>query len=147
LKNIATNKKIKGNQNKIKPPGRKRKIFLTISLSLSLLFGKPRLGSSQSSSPNFGNQEVHEIVIDDREFNSLEKNDRQIILAKAEGNPITPSPLTNRGPSNFPTPRGQSSRPATSTNPYIYRTPPKVIDQGLGAGGNPAGAGGGGGDN
>lgn len=31
------------------------------------------------------------------------------------------------------------------TNPYIYRTPPKVVDQGLGAGANPAGAGGGGG--
>jgi len=124
-------KKRKGNQNKIKPPGRKRKIFTTIALSMSLLFGKARLSSSQSSSPNFGNQEVH-----------------QVILAKGEGNPITLP--TNRGPSNFPTPPSggrpsQPSRPATGTNPYIYRTPPKVVDQGLGAAANPAGAGNGGG--
>ena len=39
-------KKRKGDQNKIKTQVIKRKIFLTISLSLSLLFGKPRLGSS-----------------------------------------------------------------------------------------------------
>ena len=33
-----------------------------------------------------GNQEVYERLIDDREFNSLEENDRQVILAKAEEN-------------------------------------------------------------
>jgi hypothetical protein len=135
-------KKRKGNQNKIKPPGKKRKIFTTIALLLSLLFGKPRLSFSQSSSPNFSNQEVYERLIDDREFNSLEENDRQVILAKAEGNPITPP--TNRGPSNFPTPPsvGRPSRPV-----YVpkYRTVPKVVDPGLGAAANPAGAGNGGG--
>ena len=75
-------KKIKGNLNKIKPPGRKRKILLT------LFFGKSRLGNFQSSNLNLGNQEVNERVINDRELNSLEKNARQIILAKAEDNPI-----------------------------------------------------------
>ena len=92
-------KKRKGNQNKIKPSGRKRKVFTTIALILSLLFGKPRLSFSRSSSPYFGNQVVHERVIGDREFNSLDENDRQVILAKAEGNSITLP--TNRGPSRF----------------------------------------------
>jgi hypothetical protein len=134
-------KKRKDNQNK--PTGRKRKKFATIALSLSLLFAKPRLSFSQSSSPNFGNQEVHERVIDDREFNLLKDNDQQVIFVKGEGNPITPP--TNRGPSSFPTPPsgGRPSRPATGINPYIYRTLPKVVDQGLGGAPNPAGAGGG----
>mgnify|MGYP000057444553 CR=1 FL=1 len=135
-------KKRKDNQNKIKPSGRKRKIFATIALVLNLLFGKSRLSSSQSPSPNFGNQEVHQRLIDDREFNLFEENDRQVILAKADGNPVTPP--TNRGPSNFPTPPsgGRPSRPV-----YVpkYRTAPKTVNPGLGAGANPAGAGGGGG--
>ena len=117
---------------------------MTISLSLSLLFGKSRLSFSKPSSPNFGNQEIHERVIDDREFNLLEDNDQQIIFAKAKDNQITPP--TNLGPSTFPTPPsgGQASppsRPATGTNPSIYRRPPNVVEQGLGAAANPAGAG------
>jgi hypothetical protein len=132
-------KKRKDNQNKV--TGRKRKIFATIALSLSFTFAKPRLSFSQSSSPNFSNQEVSERLIDDREFYSLEENDRQVILAKAEGNPITPP--TNRGPSNFPTPPsgGRLGRPV-----YVpkHRIAPKIVDPGLGAGANPAGAGGGG---
>jgi hypothetical protein len=130
-------KKIKGNQNKIQTPGRKRKIFLTISLSLSLLFGKPRLGSSQSSSPNFGNQEIYERVIDDPELDFLEQNYQQVISAKGESNPITAP--TNRGPSNFPTQPSAGrppSRPATGT--IVHR-----LNNGLGAAANPAGAGGG----
>ena len=130
---------LKGNQNKRKPAGRKRKVLTTIVLIFNLLSGQPRLSSSKSSSPIFGNQVVNEKVIGDREFNSIKDNDRQIILAKSEGNPITP-PI-NRGPSNFPTPPsgGQPSRNVPGVNPY--RVAPKVIDQGLGAGGNPAGAG------
>ena len=89
-------KKRKGNQNKIKPLGRKRKVFISIALLWSLLFGKPRLSFSRSSSPNFDNQEVHERVISNREFNSLEENDRQVILAKAEGNPVTPPTIGPR---------------------------------------------------
>jgi hypothetical protein len=132
-------KKRKNNQNKV--TGRKRKIFATITLSLSLLFAKSRLSFSQSSSPNFSNQEVSERLIDDRESYSLEENDRQVILVKAEGNPITPP--TNRGPSNFPTPSwgGRPSRPVYVPKPRIA---PKIVDPGLGAAANPAGAGGGG---
>ena len=95
-------KKRETNQNKIRHPGRKRKIIATILLPLSLLFGRGQVSSSQSSDPNFDNKLVQERIIDDQEFCSLEDNDQQVILAKAEGNPVTP--LTNRGPSNFPTP-------------------------------------------
>jgi hypothetical protein len=143
-------KKRKDNQNKIKPPGRKRKIITTLALSLSLMFGKAQLSSSQSSSPNFGNQEVHQRLIDDREFNLLEENNQQVILAKGEGqgNPITPP--TNRGLSSFSTPPpggrpSQPSPPTTGRNPFIYRRTPRVVDQGLNAGANPAGADNGGG--
>ena len=91
---------------------------------------------SQSSSPNFSNQEVSERLIDDREFYSLEENDRQVILAKTEGNPRTPP--TNRGPSNFPTPPSVG-RPSRSVYVPKHRSAPKVVDQGL-DGGNEGGA-------
>jgi len=133
-------KKRKGNQNKIKPRGRKRKIITTIALSLSLLFGKARLSSSQSPSSNFDNQTIHERVINDRDVNSFEDNDRQVILAKADGNPVTPP--TNRGPSNFPTPPS-GGRPSQPVHVPKYRTAPKIVNPDLGAGANPAGAGGG----
>jgi len=99
---------------------------------LSLLFGKARLSFSQSSSPNFGNQEVHQSLIDDREFNLLEENNKQVILAKGEGNLITPP--TNLEPNNFPTPpsAGRPSRPATGRNPFNYRTTPKAGNGGQG---------------
>ena len=83
-----------------------------------------------------------ERVISNREFNSLGENDRQVLLVKAEGNPVTP-PTRGSGPSNFPV-GGRPSRPVSGMNPY--RIPPKVVDQGLGAGANPAGPGGGGGN-
>lgn len=136
-------KKRKRNQNKIKPPRRKRKITITIVLALSLLFGKARWSPSQSPSSNFDNQEVHQRLIDDREFNVIEDNSGQVILAKAEGNPVTPP--TNRGPSSFPTPPS-GGRPSQPVYVPKYRVAPKLVDQGLGAAANPAGAGGGGGD-
>jgi hypothetical protein len=41
-------KKPKGNQNKMKPRGRKRKLAASTILSLRLLFGEPQLASSNS---------------------------------------------------------------------------------------------------
>jgi len=130
-------------------PGRKRKLFTTIALLVTLRFGQQRWSFSRSSSPNFGNHVVQERVIDNREFNSLEKNDREVILVKS-GDSGSPSNVPSnigrqgQGPTNFPTPPsgGRPSRPV-----YVpkYRTAPKIVDQGLGAGANPAGAGGGGG--
>lgn len=54
------------NPNKIKRSGRTRKVFITITLLLSLLFGKPRLSFSGSSSSNLNNQAVHERVLRDQ---------------------------------------------------------------------------------
>ena len=139
-------KKRETNQNKIRHPGRKRKIIATIALSLSLLFGKARLSSSQSSSPNFDNKVVQERIIDDQEFCSLEENDQQVILAKTGDSAPSVPTSTGRGqPSKFPTPPsgGRPSRNVPGVNPY--RVAPKIVDQGLGAGANPAGAGNGGG--
>ena len=67
-------------------------------------------------------------MLSEQEFNSFEDNDGQIILTKADGNPITPP--TNRGPSQFPTP------PAGGRPVYVpkYRTATKVVP-GVGAGG------------
>lgn len=45
-------KKPKGNQNKIKPRGRKRKLFASTMLSLCLLFGGPQSASASYNSKN-----------------------------------------------------------------------------------------------
>jgi hypothetical protein len=133
-------KKRKDNQNKIKPRGRKRKIFGTIALGLSLLFGKSRLSSSQSPSPNFGNQEVHQRLNDDREFNLVEGNDQQVILAKAEG-----KGSNTPGGAHGLTPAPKRPRPVRPTSRYTpkigSRIPPKVVDRGLGGAPNPGGDG------
>lgn len=113
---------------------------------MTLLFGKGRLSSSQSPSSNFNNQTIPERVINDRDrdVHLFEDNDRQVILAKAEGNPVTPP--TNRGPSNFPTTpsRGLPRRPVTTPHVNPFRRAPKLAP-GPGIGANPAGAGNGGG--
>ena len=139
-------KKRETNQNKIRHPGRKRKIIATIALSLSLLFGKTRLSSSQSSSPNFDNKVVQERVIYDQWFCSLEDNDQQVILVKADySSPSVPTSHGTGQPSNFPTPLA-GGRPSRPVHVPKYRRAPKVVPgPGLGAAANPAGSGGGGG--
>jgi len=139
-------KKRKTNQNKIRHPGRKRKIIATIAFALSLLFGKTRLSYSKSSSPNFDNKVVQERIIDDQEFYALEENDQQVCLAKAEGNGSNPSggvhgfsPNPKRPRPVTPPSGGRPNRPVYVPN---YRTPPIGVDQGFGAGANPAGGGG-----
>lgn len=42
---------------------------------MSLLFGKSRLSSSQSLSPNFRNQKIYQRLIDNRDFHLVEGND------------------------------------------------------------------------
>jgi len=64
-----------------------------------------------------------------------------VILVKADNNPVTP-PTIGSSPSNFPT-SGTAGHRTTHVNQY--RTLPRVVDQGFGAGSNPAGAVGGGG--
>ena len=149
-----------------KSTSRVKKLVGIVSVAVGLRYGKinsiPTSLSSNSTQQveqvqNYVEEDIQVIDTDgkviktgsviligkEREFNLLEENHQQVVLAKSEGNPVTPP--TNRGPSNFPTPPagGRPSRPV-----YIpkYRTAPKVVPgPGLGAGANPAGAGGGGG--
>ena len=77
-------------------------------------------------------------------------SDQKVILVGRDSSG-TPSNVPSnigqpgQGPSNFPTPPsgGRPSRNVPGVNPY--RLAPKIVDQGLGAAANPAGAGNGGG--
>lgn len=96
--------------------------------------------------PGNNNQVYQERLLSDQEFNSFEDNDQKVILVKTgDSAPSVPTSPGRGQPSQFPTPPsgGRPSRPV-----YVpkYRTAPKVVDQGLGAAANPAGAGGGGGN-
>jgi len=92
------------------------------------------------------NQVYQERLISDQEFNSLEDNDQKVILVGRDSSG-TPSNVPSnigqpgQGPSNFPTPPSgnRPSRNVPGVNPY--RLAPKIVDQGLGAAANPAGAG------
>ena len=69
-----------------------------------------------------------------------------MILAKTGDSAPSVPTSTGRGqPSKFPTPPsgGRPSRDVPGVN--LYRVAPKIVDQGLGAGANLAGAGNGGG--
>ena len=116
-----------------------RTSFTTAIIFSSIAAGLIPVNPEAIEPPGNNNQVYQEILLSAQEFHSFEG---QVILAKADGNPVTPP--TNRGPSNFSTPPsgGRPNRPV-----YVpkYRTAPKVVDQGLGAGANPAGAGWGGG--
>ena len=124
-------KKRQTNQNKTRHPGRKRKIIATIALSLSLLFGKARLSSSQSSSLNFDNKVVQERIIDDQEFCSFEENDQQVILVKNNSSSPTVRPGLATGFSSKPRvnrPAGASSLKPVRANPVRgFRTPRGLI--------------------
>ena len=99
--------------------------------------------------PGNNNQVYQERLLSDQEFNSFEDKDQKVILVKTgDSSPSVPTSPGRGQPNPFPTPPsgGRPTRPSTGVNPYgIYRPTPKVVDQGLGAGGDPAGAGGGGG--
>lgn len=121
---------------------KKRKIITTIILLWTLLFGKTRLSSPYSSSPNFDNKVVQERITDDQEFCLLKDNDQQVILVKTGDSAPSVPTSTGRGqPSNFPTPPA-GGRPSRTLYVPKDRTTLKVVP---GAGANPAGAGNGGG--
>lgn len=67
--------KHENDQNKTKPSYRKRTIFATITLALSLRFGKSCLSSSQSLSSNFDNKNNSKIGVNERDVNLFENND------------------------------------------------------------------------
>ena len=108
------------------------------ALIATILAGLIPVSAEAIETSGNNNQVYQERLLSDQEFNSFEDNQQKVILVKAEGNPIT-SP-TNRGSSDFPTP------PSGGRPVYVpkYRVAPKIIDPGLGAGANPAEAGGGG---
>jgi hypothetical protein len=111
---------------------------IVIAASLASLSYK---GAEATEFSVSNSQVVHERLVSNQEFNSLEENDRQVILVKADGNPIIhPTRVTSPtrkawiSPSPFP--------PRSGTGINRYRAAPKLVDQGLGARRNPAGAGG-----
>ena len=115
-----------------------RRLFVSIKLAIiiaAILSGL--IGENAEAVEHYGTtiNPSMERVLSNEEFNLL---DEQVILVKAEGNPGTP-PNRGSGPSNFPVSPPSGGRPSRPV--YGYRTPPKVVDQGLGVGGNPAGAG------
>jgi len=146
-------KKHKG--KKIKSSGKKRKLIISAGLAWGLMFGGLRLVSSRSSSLNYDSQVVHERVVSNQEFNSLDENStKEIILAKdtsgsffAEG--FTP-PLPRRPSSTGsqtatgmngqnPGQNGGNSNPGSGSegssclsNPTL-KTTPEVINYGLGS--------------
>jgi len=97
--------------------------------------------STEAIEPSVNNNQVyHERLLSEQEFNSFE----DVILAKTGDSAPSVPTSTGRGqPNNFPVAPPSGGRPVPGVNPY--RTAPKVVDQGLGAGANPAGAGNGGG--
>ena len=113
--------KIKNNKARIKT------IVSIISVVVGLRYGKIKTGSGIL----IDNQEVYQRFVEEKKSNLLEENNEQVILAKFDGNPVTP-PI-NRGPSNFPTPpsRGRSSSPV-----YVpkYRIAPNPVGAGNGNG-------------
>ena len=127
-----------------------------VSLKMAVLIAAILAGIIPSSTqaevinPSANNNQVyHERLLSEREFNLFEDNDREVILVgrDSSGNPSNvPSNIGRQGqnPSNFPTPPsgGRPSRNVPGVNPY--RVAPKIVDQGLGAKANPAGAGNGG---
>lgn len=100
--------------------------------------------SAEATKPSVTNNQVsHERLLSEQQFNLFETNDKQVILAKSDGNPISLS--IKPGPSNFPTPLS-AGRPARPISVTRYPSAPKLVDQGLGAAGNPANPAGGGDD-
>nr|QYB19007.1 hypothetical protein [Climaconeis cf. scalaris]QYB19146.1 hypothetical protein [Climaconeis cf. scalaris] len=68
------------------------------------------------------------------------ENNKVILVKRGDSSPSVPTQTGRGQPNNFPT-SSTGGRRTPHVNPY--RTPPRVVDQGLGAGANPAGAGGG----
>ena len=120
-----------------------------ISLKIAVLIAASAAGLIPANTeamepPANNNQGSQERLLSDQEFNSFEDNDQKVILVKiGDSTPSVPTSPGRGQPSNFPTPPsgGRPSRPV-----YVpkYRTVPKIVNPGVGAGANPAGAGGGG---
>lgn len=117
--------------------------FKTAIIFSAIAAGLIPVNSKAIEPPGNNNQVYQEILLSDQESNSFEDNDQKVILVKTGDSSSSVPTSPGRGqPSRFPTAPsgGRPNRPV-----YLpkYRTAPKIINPGLGAGANPAGAGGG----
>ena len=125
------------NSNLKRPYSKKQRIIGTGVLAGNLIFGN--LKSDFREIQNYSNATplAHERVVSNQELDSLDDPNSRVILVKT-GDSL-PSP--GRGqPTNFPS--GTTGGRGTP-HVNIYKTPPKLVDQRLGAAPSPAGAGGG----
>ncbi len=99
-------KKPKGNQNKMKPRGRKRKLAASAILSLRLLFGGPQLASSNSKTFQSGVNSKTEIS------RTLDQESSMIADFNQEGSTWTPSGQIILG-----LPRGGEWQPKSGPGP------------------------------
>ena len=148
---------------------RNGQILLLATLIFSTLFGMPKnlqpmgvqiRSSRELTSPETSNNPEKIVQIGsvrivafrqkadcsnlNEKFNSLDKNNGKVILAKADGNssPSTP-PNRGAGPSNFPSSTTGAGARGTGYTPHRnpYRIPPK-LNAGLNPAGGPGGPGG-----
>jgi hypothetical protein len=117
--------------------------FKTAIIFSAIAAGLIPVNSKAIEPPGNNNQVYQEILLSDQESNSFEDNDQKVILVKTGDSSSSVPTSPGRGqPSRFPTaPSG--GRPNWPVYLPKYRTAPKIINPGLGAGANPAGAGGG----
>ena len=118
-----------------------------ISFKAAVLFAASAAGliplNTEAIEPHVSNNSPSiERTLSNQELDSLDDPNSQAILVKTgDSTPSVPTSPGRGQPNNFPT-GSTGGRRTPHVNPY--RTPPRVVDQGLGAGANPAGAGGGG---
>ena len=100
--------------------------------------------NTEAIEPHVSNNSLSiERTLSNQELDLLDDPNSQAILVKTgDSTPSVPTSPGRGQPNNFPT-GSIGGRHTPHVNPY--RTPPRVFDQGLGAGANPGGAGGGGG--
>ena len=109
--------------------------FKTVVIIAASAAGLIPVNTEAMEPPGNNNQVYQERLLSDQEFNSFEDNDQKVILVKTgDSAPSVPTSPGRGQPSQFPTPPsgGRPNRPV-----YVpkYRIAPKVVDQGLGAGG------------
>lgn len=121
-------KKPKGNQNKMKPRGRKRKLAASAILSLRLLFGEPQLASSNSKTFQSGGNSKTEIsrTLDQEssmiaDFNQEGSTQPELVL---EGSQITLD--TPSGQITLGLPRGGEWQPKSGPGPRAKADAPKA---------------------
>ena len=111
-----------------------------ISFKAAVLFAASAAGliplNTEAIEPHVSNNSPSiERTLSNQELDSLDDPNSQAILVKTgDSTPSVPTSPGRAQPNNFPT-GSTGGRRTPHVNPY--RTPPRVVDQGLGAGVNP----------